>query len=132
MVYANTFQCYGKFFRYKKPEIYFELIEEENYYLSFLDFLDFVTSDKFVADSDNLKENITEDIIYNFEINKESENITFNNSNDELFILKGVSMVRRGNEVTLSIVAGKKKTANDILETEILKTLLLQILIKRK
>lgn len=119
----TLFNVMESFFRYRKPEVYFELIEEENYYLSLSDFLEFVTSDEFTPDSTILIENITKDIVYNFDINNESENITFKNSNDKTFIIKGVSIVRRENEVTLSIIAGKKKTSDDILRADIYKDL---------
>lgn len=112
----TMFNVMESFFNYKKPEVYFELIEEENYYVSLLNFLDFVTSDRFIMDKDILEENIAENIIYNFEVNKHSENLTFKNSNDHIFIIKGISIIRRENEITLSIIAGKRKTDEDSLD----------------
>ena len=113
----TMFNVMESFFKYKKPEVYFELIEEENYYVSLQDFLDFVTSDDFITSSTTLIENITEEIIYNFDIKDNTENFTFKNSNDEIFVIRAVSLIRRDNEVTLSIVTGKKKTEKDVLDS---------------
>lgn len=117
----TMFNIMESFFNYKKPEIYFELIEEENYYISLLDFLDFVTSDKFKLDRSLLESSITENIIYNFEVNKDFKNLTFKNSNGIIFIVRGISIIRRENEITVSIIAGKKKTETDIINKDIYK-----------
>lgn len=106
------------FFNYKKPEVYFELNEEENYYVSMYDFLEYVTSDAFTSEQGLLNENISENIIYNFEINQDKISPTFKNSNEIIYIIKGVSIIRREEELTLSIVAGKKRTENDIIDKE--------------
>ncbi|WP_345987733.1 GIY-YIG nuclease family protein [Chryseobacterium sp. Chry.R1] len=117
----TMFNIMESFFNYKKPEIYFELIEEENYYVTLFDFLEFVTSDKFVLDGINLENTISENIIYNFEFNKDFEKITFKNSNDQIFIIKGVSMIRRESEITLSLITGKRKTETDFIDKNIYK-----------
>jgi hypothetical protein len=119
----TMFNVMESFFKYRKPEGYFELIEEENYYVSIQDFLDFVTSDNFITDPTTLQESITKDIIYNFDISDSKENFTFKNSNGEIFIIRAISIIRRDNEVTLSIVSGKKQTDEDVLDTELYKNL---------
>lgn len=119
----TMFNVMESFFNYRKPEVYFELLEEENYYANLVDFLDFVTSDQFSIDRKVLDKNISENIVYNFEFTKDFDKISFKNSNGYLFLVRGLSLIRRGNEVTLSIVTGKKKNEDDILEKDIYKTL---------
>lgn len=106
------FNIMEAFFNYRKPEIYFELIEEENYLISFFDFIDFITSKEFEDNKTLIEENITSDIIYNFNIGKDLEEIKFKNDEDEEFIIAGVSIVRRENEITVLMITGKKQTEN--------------------
>lgn len=106
------FNIMEAFFNYRKPEIYFELIEEENYLISFFDFIDYITSKEFDDNKNLIDENITSDIIYNFNVGKDLEEIKFKNDADEEFIVAGVSIIRRDNEITVLMVTGKKKTEN--------------------
>lgn len=106
------FNIMEAFFNYRKPEIYFELIEEENYLISFFDFIDYITSREFDDNKNLIDENITSDIIYNFNVGKDLEEIKFKNDADEEFIVAGVSIIRRENEITVLMVTGKKKTEN--------------------
>jgi hypothetical protein len=106
------FNIMEAFFIYRKPEIYFELIEEENYLISFFDFIDFITSKEFEENKTLIEESITSDIIYNFNVGKDLEEIKFKSDNDEEYIIAGVSIIRRGNEITVLMIAGKKKALN--------------------
>lgn len=106
------FNIMEAFFNYRKPEIYFELIEEENYLISFFDFIDYITSREFDDNKNLIDENITSDIIYNFNVGKDLVEIKFKNDADEEFIVAGVSIIRRENEITVLMVTGKKKTEN--------------------
>lgn len=104
------FNIMEAFFNYRKPEIYFELIEEENYLISFFDFVDFITSKDFENDKDLIDDNITPDIIYNFNVGKDFEEIKFKNENGDEFIIAGLSIIRRANEINVLMIAGRKKT----------------------
>lgn len=104
------FNIMEAFFNYRKPEIYFELIEEENYLISYFDFVDFITSNDFKENKSLIEENITLDIIYNFNIGKDLDEIKFKSKEGEEFIVAGVSIIRRDNEVTLLMTTGRKKT----------------------
>lgn len=104
------FNIMEAFFNYRKPEIYFELIEEENYLISFFEFIDHITSRDFEDNKTLIDENITSDIIYNFNVGKDLEEIKFKNEVGEEFIIAGVSIIRRANEITVLMVTGKKKT----------------------
>lgn len=104
------FNIMEAFFNYIKPEIYFELIEEENYLISFFDFIDFVTSKEFKDKKELIDENLTSDIIYNFNVGKDLQEIKFKTDTGEEFIVAGVSIIRRNNEVTVLMITGRKKT----------------------
>lgn len=104
------FNIMEAFFKYRKPEIYFELLEEENYLISFFDFIDYITSKEFENDKILIDDNITCDIIYNFNVGKDLEEIKFKNDEGDEFIIAGVSIIRRENEITVLMITGKKKT----------------------
>lgn len=106
----TMFNIMEAFFNYRKPEIYFELIEEENYLISFFDFIDFVTSNDFKESLEIIKENLASDIIYNFNVGKDINEITFKSDVGDQFIVAGVSIIRREEEVTLLMTTGRKKT----------------------
>ncbi|GEM50753.1 hypothetical protein EB1_05430 [Empedobacter brevis NBRC 14943 = ATCC 43319] len=115
------FNIMEAFFNYRKPEIYFELIEEENYLISFFDFIDYITSKEFEDNKTLIDENITPDIIYNFNVGKDLEEIKFKNDEDEEYIIAGVSIIRRDNEITVLMITGKKKTSEIFLDKSSLK-----------
>ena len=104
------FNIMEAFFNYRKPEIYFELIEEENYLISFFDFIDHITSNEFEDNKTLIDDSMTSDIIYNFNVGKDLEEIKFKNDEGEEFIIAGVSIIRRENEITVLMITGKKKT----------------------
>lgn len=106
------FNVMEAFFNYRKPEIYFELIEEENYLISFFDFIDFITSNEFSENKRLIEDNITSDIIYNFNIGKDIDEIKFKSVDGEEFIVAGVSIIRRDEEVTILMTTGRKKTSD--------------------
>jgi hypothetical protein len=104
------FNIMEAFFNYKKPEIYFELIEDENYLISFFDFIDFITSNEFKDDKSLIEDNLTSNIVYNFNVGKDLEEIKFKTEDSSEFIVAGASILRRENEVTVLVITGKKKT----------------------
>jgi len=104
------FNIMEAYFNYRKPEVYFELIEEENYLISFFDFIDFITSKDFKDNKELIEENLTPDIIYNFNVGKDLQEIKFKTDKGEEFIVAGVSIIRRNNEVTVLMITGRQKT----------------------
>jgi hypothetical protein len=106
------FNIMEAYFNFRKPEVYFELIEEENYLISFFDFIDFITSSDFKDNRQLIEENITSDLIYNFNIGKDIEKIKFKTTNGDAFIVSGVSIIRRDNEVTVLAITGRENTSN--------------------
>lgn len=117
------FNILESYFIYRKPHQYFELLEEENYLISFYDFLDFYTSDKIEYNKDLILDNLVPDIIYNFNIGTDLSEITFRTDDNAEFILSGISIIRRENEVSILLITGcdelkEVKTSDIKLETE--------------
>ncbi|MFP9112415.1 GIY-YIG nuclease family protein [Flavobacterium sp. RHBU_3] len=110
------FNILEAFLNFRTPEIYFELIEEENYLISFFDFIDFITSKDFEEDKKLIDESITNEIIYNFNVGDDLEKIKFKSGDGQEFVIAGVSIIRRGNEITMLMIAGRKKNGDDILD----------------
>jgi len=100
------FNILESFFIYRKPHIYFELIEEENYLISFFDFLDSITSKHFINDKSLILDNLVPDIIYNFNVGVDLKEISFRTDNNAEFIISGISIIRRENEVTVLLITG--------------------------
>lgn len=103
------FNILESFFIYRKPHQYFELIEEENYLISFFDFLDFVTSKSFRNNKNLILDNLFSDLIYNFNVGADLKEISYKSDDDTEFIIAGISMVRRENEVTILLTTGSNK-----------------------
>ena len=97
------------FFNYNKPTIYFELLEDENFLISLFDFLDFRTSDNFINDKKLIIEHLSHDIIYNFNVGSDSSDISFKADDNKEFIISGISLVRKENEVTVLLITGSKE-----------------------
>ena len=107
------FNIMESFFTLDKRLNYWTLLEEEDYSLSFFDFIDFYTSKNFKHDTSEIIENLEEDLIYNFNVGYDLKEITFKTNNGENFIIAGVSLVRRGNEVTMLFNTGQITDTNE-------------------
>ena len=101
------FNVMEAFFNLDKRLNYWTLLDEEDYSISFFDFIDFYTSSEFQIDEENLKLSLEEDLIYNFNVGFDLKKITFKTEDGNEFVIAGVSMVRRGNEVTMLFVSGE-------------------------
>ncbi|MFB3386589.1 GIY-YIG nuclease family protein [Flavobacterium sp. LAR06] len=114
---SQMFNIMEAFFIYRKPHIYFELIEEENYLISLFDFIDFITSKEFSNDKKLIEENLTNNLIFNFNIGKDLDLIKFS-ANGEEFIINGISIIRKDQEVTIVLNTGKKINERKIVDVE--------------
>lgn len=101
------FNIMESFFTLDKRLNYWTLLDEEDYSISFFDFIDFYTSKNFEHKTSEIIENLEEDLIYNFNVGYDLKEITFKTNNGENFIIAGVSLVRRGNEVTMLFNTGQ-------------------------
>ncbi|GAB5419144.1 MAG: hypothetical protein Crog4KO_06520 [Crocinitomicaceae bacterium] len=103
----SMFNIMEAFFNYDHDLGYFELIEDEDYLISFFDFMDFYTSPKCPTDQKLIVDSIEKDLIYNFNVGADIEEITFKSEEGEEFVVGGASMIRRENEITILLLAGE-------------------------
>lgn len=101
------FNILEAFFNLDKNLNYWELLEEEEYLISYFDFIDYYTSKTFNYDIDSIKESFTEGLIYNYNIGAEISELTFKTEDGNEFVIAGISMVRRGNEVNFLFLSGE-------------------------
>ncbi|WP_245910925.1 hypothetical protein [Nonlabens arenilitoris] len=106
------FNVMEAFFDLDKTVNSWKLLEEEDYLISFYDFLDFYTSRDFEFNINFIKGNFEEDLIYNYNVGSEINEITFKTEEGSEFVIAGVSILRRGDEVTMLFLTG------EIIDTE--------------
>ncbi len=105
--FPTSFNTLEPFFIYNRHTSIIQLhSEEESYGVSLVDFLDFVTEKDFELDKIDFYENIHENVIYHFTFTTGYDEINFSN-NGKTFIVGGLSLARRGNEVSILIQAGE-------------------------
>ncbi|MCJ7449412.1 MAG: GIY-YIG nuclease family protein [Bacteroidales bacterium] len=100
------FNILESFFIYHKSNIYFELLEEEDNILSFFDFINFITSPGFKPKKSLILDYLQDNMVYHFNVGADMEQITFKTTDGDEFVIGGLSMVRRGNEVTIILITG--------------------------
>lgn len=115
------FNILEAFFNLDKTLNYWELLEEEDYLISYFDFLDYYTSNEFKYDSNSIKEDFTENLIYNYNVGSDISELTFKTDDGNTFVVAGISMVRRGNEVNFLFLTGE--VTNTLEKTKELKPL---------
>jgi len=107
----SLFYVMESFFKYVKSLIYFQLLEEEDYLFSFYDFFNFYTLKKIEYKKELIEEYLLDNTIYNFNVGSDINEITFKSTNQESeFIIGGISLVRRKNEVTILLQVGELLT----------------------
>jgi len=106
------FNIMEAFFNFDKDLHYWKLLDEEDFSISFYDFIDFYTSNDFTQDEENLNDFFVEDLIYNFNADNELRDITFKTDDGLAFVIAGVSLVKRGNEITMLFTTGEITNIN--------------------
>jgi len=102
------FNILESFFIYKIPEMYFQLIEEELYKVSYFDFINFNSVNEYENKLNRIKETLTENLIFHFNFEKDIEKIRYKTGDGKKLIISGISMIRRGQEVTVIVITGRK------------------------
>jgi hypothetical protein len=103
----TSFNILEGLFTYRPDIQLFELLEEEDYLFNFYDYIDFITSTEFKEDSTLIKENLVDDLIYNYNITNLLEDITFTTENGGIYVIGGISIVKRGNEAIVFLLTGE-------------------------
>lgn len=109
----SSFFTMEAFFKHRPDLGVFEILDEEDYLLSFKDFIINLSSNDFSIDFSIIKDSIVEDLIYNFNVLNNPEEFTFTTEDGNEFIVAGVSLVRRGNEVVVFLLTGLKTDCSE-------------------
>ena len=104
---AGNVQCNGRFLHLEKRINAWILLDEEDFLISFFDFLDYYTSYEFDFSLERFEEELEEELIYNYNVGADLKEISFKTLDGEEFIIGGVSLVRRGNQVTMLFLTGQ-------------------------
>ena len=106
----SSFNVMEAFFSYQAELNTFLLLEEEDFLIDFVDFIDYVTS----TDCPNLDESVKafeDNTIYNFNVTNNPIDIDFALENKDIkYIIGGVSIIKRVNEISVIILAGEKNS----------------------
>jgi hypothetical protein len=98
----NTMEAFNAFL---PPTATFKLRKEKNYLISFIDYLDYITSrdtDQNIPPEDLL----TTGVIYSYNGSHDPLELSFNCSGDKEFCVSGISMIRHENELNVMMLAG--------------------------
>jgi hypothetical protein len=103
-----SFNVLEPFFEYDPEHIRLRLLPEVDYRFSIEDFLDFATQpstpDATVADAMSLEEGV----IYNYSVYDDPTALAMQMERDLEYVVAGASILRRGSELTVLLVAGEK------------------------
>lgn len=112
-----SFNILEGFFRWDPKLFYLELLEEEEHIFSLFDYIDFVTSKDCTGSIDYFIENVKDELIYSYNILNEVKEITFSTNDSKVYVIGGVSFVKRGNEVFMLLVAGELGDTKQLSKT---------------
>jgi len=103
-----SFNVLEPFFDYDPEHIRFRLLPEIDYRFSIEDFLDFATQpatpDANVVDAMKLEERV----VYNYSVSDDPTALVMQMDSAADYVVAGVSLLRRGSELTVLLVAGEK------------------------
>lgn len=101
------FNVLEAFFNLEKRTNSWILLDEENYEISFFEFIDYYTSKNFEFNLKYYLDNFEEDLIYHFHVEDDLKKITFRTTQNIEFVIAGVSLVRRGDEISMLFLTGE-------------------------
>ena len=108
------FNVLEAFFNLNKRINSWILLDEENYELSFYDFIDYYTSKNFEFNLKYHIENFEEDLIHHYHVEDNLKKITFKTTENKEFVIAGVSLVRRGDEISMLFLTGEVTNTSEI------------------
>lgn len=99
----NIMEAFSKFL----PEsAIFKIRKEKDFLVSYLDYLDYVTSEGSGSDAGHLIELTEEGVIYSFNGTHDPRDLSFTCADSKEFCVAGMSMVRHGGELNVMMLAG--------------------------
>jgi len=118
----SSFNVMEAFYRYDMYLAHFRILPEKDYLISVEDFLDFATGINSPKEDISAAYKLKEDVIHSYTAFDDPRTCMFMSGDGEEFGICSVSMVRRGDELSIMLVAGKtyneddKKSAIELLK----------------
>jgi len=113
----SSFNVMEAYFDFVLDACYFKLLPEKDHLFSFLEFLDYVTSNNAPSNIGEVLQNLEDSIIYSYNITNSPGDITFSIDRGSEYGFGGVSLVRHGNEVCILLLAGQKTDLTERTKT---------------
>jgi hypothetical protein len=121
-----SFNVMEAFFDYDASLNVFRIHPEKDYLISVEDFFDFVTGEYSPKEDISAAYNLPEGVIHNYTAFDDPQSCMFTVGNNNEFGISSVSMVRRGDELSVMLVAGKSYHEAEKLEAiKLAKTVIL-------
>lgn len=106
-----SFNVMEAFFTYNPQLNSFFLLDEEDFLIDFIDFIDYATSKDCPNKIEESLKLFDEDRIYNFTVTNNPPDIDFSLLDNKIkYAIGGVSMIKRGDEVSMILLAGEKNS----------------------
>jgi hypothetical protein len=102
-----SFNIMEAFFDYEDSLNVFRILPEKDYLISVEDFLDFATGSDSPKEDISAAYNLQENTIHSYTAFDDPRSCMFSSGDSEEFGISSVSMVRRGDELSVMLVAGK-------------------------
>ena len=118
----TSFNIMEAFYEYIPKYNVFKIFDEKDNLLSFVEFLDYVTSPEFRDPFSDIRHYTEEEKIYSYNLTNSLDDFIFSSGEGTEFVVGGASIIRHANEVTILLLAGEKsdltKLAKDIPDFE--------------
>lgn len=111
-----SFNVMEAFFDYEASLNVFRILSEKDYLVSVEDFFDFVTGKDGPKEDISAAYNLPEKVIHNYTAFDDPQSCMFTIGDGKEFGISSVSMVRRGDELSIMLVAGKSYYEDEKLE----------------
>jgi len=108
----SSFNVLEAFVQYEPEFSYFKIRPEQDYCISFSDFLDYATSPECPTDMNISTNAFDEGVIYSFNITNNLTDITFSTINGAEYGIGGFTIIRHGQELSVLLLAGEKIDTN--------------------
>lgn len=104
----SSFNILEAFLSYNPNLNFFRLRDEIDHLMSFIEFLDYFTSENVTEDTKDALNYMKEGVIYSYNAINDANDITFSMDNGAEFGIVGVSLVRFQSEINVLLLGGEK------------------------
>ena len=123
----TSFNIMEAFYEFIPEYNVFKIPEEKDSLLSFVEFLDYVTSPEFKDPFSDIIQYSEEGKIYSYNLTNKLDDFILSCGSEIEFVVGGASIIRHGNEVTVLLLAGEKsdfiKLTKDLYDIAVMDTI---------